>query len=58
MPSGPSRAFCSAAAAFSEVRLATHRQSGRQYACKIIPLPDYGQALNQHQASRSTIMKV
>jgi hypothetical protein len=40
------------------VRLATHRATGRQYACKVIPLPRPGQAVNEHLSNRTAIIKV
>ena len=45
-------------AGYSKVKLATHRQTGQQYACKIIPLPRPGKRLNEHLSDRSAIMKV
>ncbi|KAI3424231.1 hypothetical protein D9Q98_009587 [Chlorella vulgaris] len=42
---------------FSRVRLATHKATGQQYACKIIPLPKPGKAVNEHLSDRASIMK-
>lgn len=41
---------------FSKVWLATHRETGEQYACKIIPLPRVGHHYNEHMATRADIM--
>jgi hypothetical protein len=38
--------------------LATHKATGQQYACKIIPLPKPGKAVNEHLSDRASIMKV
>jgi hypothetical protein len=38
--------------------LATHRDTGEQYACKIIPLPKPGKRVNEHLSDRAAIMKV
>ncbi|KAL4424182.1 hypothetical protein ABPG75_001483 [Micractinium tetrahymenae] len=42
---------------FSKVKLATHRETGKQYACKVIPLPRPGKKLNEHLSDRGAIMK-
>lgn len=42
---------------FSKVRLATHRASGEQYACKIIPLPKPGNRVNENMSDRAAILK-
>lgn len=54
----PPCAAAAAAAGYSRVKLATHRQSGQQYACKIIPLPKPGKAVNEYLSDRGAIMKV
>lgn len=43
---------------FSKVKLVTHRETGKQYACKVIPLPRPGKRLNEHLSDRGAIMKV
>lgn len=43
---------------FSKVKLATHRETGKQYACKVVPLPRPGKRLNEHLSDRGAIMKV
>lgn len=45
-------------AAYSKVRLATHRETGQHFACKIVPLPNPNQASNEHMSSRASIMRV
>ncbi|EFN53608.1 hypothetical protein CHLNCDRAFT_32147 [Chlorella variabilis] len=42
---------------FSRVRLATHRATGQAFACKIIPLPRPGKAVNENLSDRAAIMK-
>ncbi|KAI3424232.1 hypothetical protein D9Q98_009588 [Chlorella vulgaris] len=43
--------------AYSKVRLATHRETGQHFACKIVPLPNPNQASNEHMSSRASIMR-
>jgi calcium/calmodulin-dependent protein kinase I len=42
---------------YSRVKLATHRETGQQYAIKIIPLPKPGQSVNKYLSNRGAIMK-
>ena len=39
------------------MRLATHRETGQQWACKIIPLPKPGRRFNENMSNRGAIMK-
>ena len=39
------------------MRLATHRETGEQWACKIIPLPKPGRRFNENMSNRGAIMK-
>lgn len=43
------------AAGYSKVRLAIHRETGKQYACKVMTLPRPG---SDQQPDRASIMKV
>ena len=43
---------------FSKVKLVTQRATGKQYACKVIPLPRPGKKVNEHLSDRGAIMKV
>ncbi|PRW57463.1 serine threonine kinase [Chlorella sorokiniana] len=42
---------------FSKVRLATHRETRKKYAAKIIPLPPRGSATNKYNSSRAMILR-
>ncbi|PSC74088.1 CAMK CAMK1 kinase [Micractinium conductrix] len=42
---------------FSKVKLVTQRATGKQYACKVIPLPRPGKKVNEHLSDRGAIMK-
>ena len=45
-------------AGYSTVRVATHRESGEQFACKVMTLPKVGRSNDCTVPSRETVMKV